>query len=147
MSTTVSRRGFLGAALAAGVLPATSLGQKRLVAGTRTLEVNGPISSMGTLQIGSAATDLLKLDAASTATTRTAVTIMAVLLRHQDRAVTAVVCKAGVEPVAVGIVLAVGAADAAPSSLEVMVERATALLPESISRLSRFKSARSSAAC
>jgi FtsP/CotA-like multicopper oxidase with cupredoxin domain len=45
MSTTVSRRGFLGAALAAGVLPAaaraTSLGPKRLVAGTRTLEVNG----------------------------------------------------------------------------------------------------------
>lgn len=45
MSTTVSRRGFLGVALAAGVLPAagraTSLGPKRLVAGTRTLEVNG----------------------------------------------------------------------------------------------------------
>ncbi|MEA2789837.1 MAG: hypothetical protein QOG73_2243, partial [Acetobacteraceae bacterium] len=39
------RRGFLGAALAAGVLPAaaraTSLGPKRLVAGTRMLEVNG----------------------------------------------------------------------------------------------------------
>ncbi|MEA2791550.1 MAG: hypothetical protein QOG73_3956 [Acetobacteraceae bacterium] len=45
MSTTVPRRGFLGAALAAGVLPAaaraTPLGPKRLVAGTRTLEVNG----------------------------------------------------------------------------------------------------------
>jgi FtsP/CotA-like multicopper oxidase with cupredoxin domain len=45
VSTTLSRRGFLGAALAAGVLPAaaraTSLGPKRLVAGTRTLEVNG----------------------------------------------------------------------------------------------------------
>jgi FtsP/CotA-like multicopper oxidase with cupredoxin domain len=45
VSTTVSRRGSLGAALAAGVLPAaaraTSLGPKRLVAGTRTCEVNG----------------------------------------------------------------------------------------------------------
>jgi FtsP/CotA-like multicopper oxidase with cupredoxin domain len=45
MSTTISRRGFLGAALAAGVLPAAvrsaSPGPKRLVAGTRMLEVNG----------------------------------------------------------------------------------------------------------
>jgi FtsP/CotA-like multicopper oxidase with cupredoxin domain len=48
MSTTVSRRGFLGAALAAGVLPILPVSvraaippPKRLVAGTRTLEVNG----------------------------------------------------------------------------------------------------------
>jgi FtsP/CotA-like multicopper oxidase with cupredoxin domain len=45
MSATVSRRGFLGAALAAGVLPAAagaaSVGPQRLVAGTRVLEVNG----------------------------------------------------------------------------------------------------------
>jgi FtsP/CotA-like multicopper oxidase with cupredoxin domain len=48
MSTTVSRRGFLGAALATGVLSvlpvsvrAASPTPKRLVAGTRTLEVNG----------------------------------------------------------------------------------------------------------
>jgi FtsP/CotA-like multicopper oxidase with cupredoxin domain len=45
MSTTISRRGFLGAALATGVLPATARsappGPQRLVAGTRMLEVNG----------------------------------------------------------------------------------------------------------
>jgi FtsP/CotA-like multicopper oxidase with cupredoxin domain len=45
MSATVSRRDFLGAALAASVLPASaraaSVGPKRLVAGTRVLEVNG----------------------------------------------------------------------------------------------------------
>jgi FtsP/CotA-like multicopper oxidase with cupredoxin domain len=48
MSTTVSRRGFLGTALATGVLSvlpvsvrAASPTPKRLVAGTRTLEVNG----------------------------------------------------------------------------------------------------------
>ncbi|MEA2739053.1 MAG: hypothetical protein QOH05_2360 [Acetobacteraceae bacterium] len=45
MSTLVSRRGFLGSALAAGALPATaraaSAGPKRLVAGTRVLDVNG----------------------------------------------------------------------------------------------------------
>jgi FtsP/CotA-like multicopper oxidase with cupredoxin domain len=48
MSQAISRRGFLGAALATGVLPvlpvsvrAASPTPKRLVAGTRTLEVNG----------------------------------------------------------------------------------------------------------
>ena len=45
MSPAVSRRDFLGAILAAGVLPAVaraaSPGPKRLVAGTRVLEVNG----------------------------------------------------------------------------------------------------------
>jgi FtsP/CotA-like multicopper oxidase with cupredoxin domain len=45
MSTTVSRRGFLSAALAASVLPAAARAAspmpKRLVAGTRMLEVNG----------------------------------------------------------------------------------------------------------
>jgi FtsP/CotA-like multicopper oxidase with cupredoxin domain len=45
MSTIVTRRGLLGAAIAAGVLPATvraaSAGPKRLIAGTRVLEVNG----------------------------------------------------------------------------------------------------------
>jgi FtsP/CotA-like multicopper oxidase with cupredoxin domain len=51
MSTTVSRRGFLGAALATGVLPVLPVSANaafptpkplvRLVAGTRTLEVNG----------------------------------------------------------------------------------------------------------
>jgi FtsP/CotA-like multicopper oxidase with cupredoxin domain len=46
MSMSISRRGLLGAAIAAGVLPtaaraATSQGPRRLVAGTRTLEVNG----------------------------------------------------------------------------------------------------------
>jgi FtsP/CotA-like multicopper oxidase with cupredoxin domain len=48
MSQPISRRGFLGAALATGVLPvlpvsvrAASPGPKRLVAGTRMLEVNG----------------------------------------------------------------------------------------------------------
>jgi FtsP/CotA-like multicopper oxidase with cupredoxin domain len=45
MSIDVSRRALLGAALAAGVVPAAARaaarGQKRLIAGTRTLEVNG----------------------------------------------------------------------------------------------------------
>jgi FtsP/CotA-like multicopper oxidase with cupredoxin domain len=45
MSVDVSRRALLGSALAAGVVPAAAPaaapGQKRLVAGTRTLEVNG----------------------------------------------------------------------------------------------------------
>ena len=45
MSTILSRRGFLGATLAAGVLPAIARaeapGPKRLVAGTRILDVNG----------------------------------------------------------------------------------------------------------
>jgi len=45
MSIDVSRRALLGAALAAGVVPsaarAAAPGQKRLIAGTRTLEVNG----------------------------------------------------------------------------------------------------------
>jgi FtsP/CotA-like multicopper oxidase with cupredoxin domain len=45
MSQTISRRDFFGAALAAAVLPAAarsaSPGPKRIVAGTRVLEVNG----------------------------------------------------------------------------------------------------------
>jgi hypothetical protein len=45
MSTSVSRRDFLGSALAAGVLPvvahAASPGSKRLLAETRLLDVNG----------------------------------------------------------------------------------------------------------
>jgi FtsP/CotA-like multicopper oxidase with cupredoxin domain len=45
MSVDVCRRALLGAALAAGVVPAAARaaasGQKRLIAGTRTLEVNG----------------------------------------------------------------------------------------------------------
>src|ERR1700732_2268350 len=48
MSKAISRRGFLGAALVTGVLPvlpvsvrAASPTPRRLVAGTRTLEVNG----------------------------------------------------------------------------------------------------------
>jgi hypothetical protein len=45
MSQTISRRDFFGAILAAAVLPAmvrsASPGAKRLVAGTRVLEVNG----------------------------------------------------------------------------------------------------------
>jgi len=45
MSRTVSRRNFLGAALAAGMLPAAARAAssipKRLVAGARVLEVNG----------------------------------------------------------------------------------------------------------
>ncbi len=52
MSTAFCRRGFLAAALAAGVLPAaaraTSPGPKRLVAGMRMLEVNGrPVRVFG----------------------------------------------------------------------------------------------------